>query len=162
MEQQISESIKAILIKIALELKKLGWKSESQSNEIDIHQNHLGMFKESDWDGQHDLPDVSVVQGVDMRFKKNEQNNVYFLTYESNYQLFVDGVGGDDIKENGDLDVDFLEHDVSNMNKIQKAASQISKDISEEANEKAHTFAENSYSEWRIYNSGGGWKADRD
>jgi hypothetical protein len=162
MEQQLSEPLKAILLKIALELKKMGWKSDSRSNEIDVFQGHLGMFKEYNWQGNGEVPDVDVNMVIDMRFEKNEQNNVYFLVYKTNYSMFVQDVGGSDKSEDSDVDVPFTEQDVNNIPKFIEAAKKINDHVSQTADEYAYEHAQTSGQEHHDYNQGGGWKADQD
>ena len=162
MEQQLSESLKAILLKIALELKKLGWKPDAQSNEIDVFQGHLSMSKEWDYDNDSELPAVNVVQAVDMSFSPNEQNGVNFLIYKAYYQLFVEGAGGNDTEEDGDLGLDFTDQDANNLAKIQTAAKQIDQEVGSAAEEKAYAYANESYSEWKHYHSSGAAGSDRE
>jgi len=162
MEQYLSDSMKAILIKIALELKKLGWRSDSQTNEIDVFQGHLGMYKNSEWRGDNDLPDVQVDVTIDMSFAQNEQNSVYFLVFKESYSMFVEGAGSGEKQQQNDVSVDFSESDVNNFAKIQQAAKELNQHIQKNVEEYGYEFSQESYSDWKQYNDSGTASADRD
>ena len=151
MEQHLSDSMKAILIKIALELKKSGWKSNSQTNEIDVFQGHLGMFKDMEWRGNDDLPDVQIDVYVNMSFAQNEQNDVYFLVFNESYSMFVDGVGSTEKQGKSDLDIDFSETDVNNIVKIQQSAKNLNDRIRLNVEEYGYEYAQESYADWVEY-----------
>ncbi len=161
MEQQLSDSMKAILVKIALELKKLGWKSDSHSNEIDVFQGHLGVFKNTEWRGDDELPDVQIDVSVDMSFVQNEQNGVYFLVFNESYSLFVDGVGSNEKQEQSDLSIDFSETDVNNIVKIQQAAKELNAHAHSKVEEYGYEYAQESYADWKEYNASGTAHADQ-
>ena len=149
MESQITESLKAILLKIAIELKKLGWTPDTTANEIDIFQGHLGMFKNHTWEGGGDAPDVSTDIIMDMHFEQNEQNQVYFLVYKTDYSMWVDDVGGSDVMDNGDLDTPFTEQDVNNVAKFVEAAKKIDNQVITRAEEVAYNYSQESTQDWR-------------
>jgi hypothetical protein len=149
MENQISEPLKAILIKVAIELKKLGWIPDSQTNEIDVFQGHIGMSKEHIWDKDANLPNVDVDIGLDLRFEQNIQNQVFFLVYDIDYRMFIQSVGGDDRRENSDVDVPFTEQDVNNIAKFQEAAKKINTESVSAADRFAYEFAQESYQDWK-------------
>lgn len=161
MEQQLSDSMKAILIKIALELKRLGWKSDSQTNEIDVFQGHLGMFKNTEWRGDGELPDVQIDISIDLSFSQNEQNGVYFLVFNEAYSLSVDGASGSEKQERGDLSVDFSESDINNAVKFQQAAKELNEHIQSKIEEHGYEYAQESYADWKEYHAGGTAYADR-
>lgn len=161
MEQRLSDSMKAILIKIALELKKLGWKSDSHTNEIDVFQGHLGMYKNTEWRGDGELPDVQIDISVDMSFDQNEQNGVYFLVFNESYSLYVDGVGSTEKQEQSDLSIDFSDADANNIAKIQQAAKELNGHVQVQVDELGYEYAQESYADWKEYFSSGTAYADR-
>jgi hypothetical protein len=162
MEQQLSEPLKAILLKVAMELKKFRWVPDTQSNEIDVFQGHLSMSKEYPWQGDTEVPDVDVTITVDMHFAQNEQNGVYFLVYHSDYSAFVQDVGGNDKSEDSDIDVPFTERDVNNIPKFIEAAKKINDQTTHAAEEFAYEHSQASSQAHHDYTTGGGWKADQD
>lgn len=161
MEQQLSDSMKAILIKIALELKKLGWKSDSQTNEIDVFQGHLGMYKNTEWRGDGELPDVQIDVSLDLSFAQNEQNGVYFLIFNESYSLYVDGVGSSEKQDRADLSTDFSEADVNNVAKIQQAAKELNRHVEVKVDEYGYEYAQESYADWKEYFASGTAYVDR-
>ncbi len=161
MEQRLSDGLKAILLKISLELKTLGWKVNPDSSDIDIAQDRVSMLKDITWDGDGDLPDVDVNVTINLSLAKNEQNGVYFVVYTSEYGLFITNVGGSDEREESDLDTPFTEQDVNNINKFQEASRKLNGVIDDNASEYAHDFASQSYQHWRDYEDAG-FRADRD
>jgi hypothetical protein len=161
MEQQLSDSMKAILVKIALELKKLGWKSDSQSNEIDVFQGHLGVFKNTEWRGDGELPDVQIDVSIDMSFAQNEQNGVHFLVFNESYSLFVDGVGSSEKQEQSDLSIDFSEADANNVAKIQQATKELNAHVQSKVEEYGYEYSQESYADWKEYHASGTAYADR-
>lgn len=161
MEQQLSDSMKAILIKIALELKKLGWKSDSHTNEIDVFQGHLGMYKNAEWRGNGELPDVQIDVDVDMTFDQNEQQNVYFLVFSESYSLSVDGASGSEKQERGNLSLDFSESDANNVAKIQQAAKELNVHVQKNIEEHGYEYAQESYADWKNYHASGTAYADQ-
>lgn len=158
----LSESLKAILLKVAMELKKFRWKADTQSNEIDMFQNHLGMFKDYLWQGDGEVPDVDVTIAIDMTFSQNEQNGVYFIVYKTDYSMFVQDVGGNDKTEDSDVDEPFTERDINNISKFIEAAKKINDHTIQRADEYAYEHAQESNREYHDYTTGGGWKADQD
>lgn len=161
MEPQLSDSMKAILVKIALELKKLGWKSDSQTNEIDVFQGHLGMYKNTEWRGDGELPDVQIDISIDMSFAQNEQNGVYFLVFNESYSLFVEGAASNEKQEESDLSIDFSEADVNNIVKIQQAAKELNGHVQVNVDEHGYEYAQESYADWKDYHASGTAYADR-
>jgi hypothetical protein len=161
MEQQLPDSMKAILVKIALELKKLGWKSDSQTNEIDVFQGHLGMYKNTEWRGDGKLPDVQIDVSVDMSFAQNEQNNVNFLVFNESYSLFIDGVGSSEKQEQADLSIDFSEADVNNIAKFQQAAKELNAHVQSNIEEHGYEYSQESYADWKDYHASGTAYADK-
>jgi hypothetical protein len=153
MEQQLSEPLKAILLKIAMELKKFRWKTNVHTSEISVFQGHLDMSKDYIYDGGGENPDVDVTIGIDMTFQRNEQNNVYFLTYQSTYSNFVQGVGGSDRENNSDIDVPFTEQDVNNQTKFIEAAKKINDQTMQEADQYAYEHSQESGSDWNNQDS---------
>lgn len=158
METQLSEPLKAILLKIAMELKKFRWKTNVHTSEISVFQGHLDMAKDYIYDGGGENPDVDVTIGIDMTFQRNEQNNVYFLTYQATYSNFVQGVGGSDRENNSDIDIPFTEQDVNNQAKFVEAAKKINDQTMQEADQYAYEHSQESGNEW--HNQGG--QDDRD
>lgn len=163
MEQQLSDSMKAILVKIALELKRLGWKSDSQTNEIDVFQGHLGMYKNTEWrgNGPDELPDVQIDISIDMSFAQNEQNGVYFLVFNESFSLSIDGASGSEKQEQSDLNIDFSDADVNNIAKIQQAAKELNEHVQNNVDEYGYEYAQESYTDWKDYNAGGTAYADK-
>lgn len=161
MEQNLSDSMKAILIKIALELKKLGWKSDSQTNEIDVFQGHLGIYKNTEWRGNNELPNVQIDVSVDMSFDKNEQNDVYFLVFNESYSLFVEGAGSSEKQDRGNLSLDFSETDSNNISKIQQSAKELTDHVQKNIEEHGYEYSQESYADWKEYNSNGSAYADK-
>jgi hypothetical protein len=168
MEQQLSDSMKAILVKIALELKRLGWKSDSQTNEIDVFQGHLGMYKNTEWRGEQwrgsgpgELPDVQIDISIDMSFAQNEQNGVYFLVFNESYSLSLDGASGSEKQEQSDLNIDFSEADANNIVKIQQAAKELNEHVQGNVDEHGYEYAQESYADWKDYNASGTAYADK-
>lgn len=152
-QSSLSEPLKAILLKIAMELKKYSWKPNSQTNEIDIFQSHVEMYKEYTWDGENDNPDVELTVTTDLKLENNQQNGVYFLVYNTKYNMFIQGVGGDDKSDDSDLDITFDEQDVSNIGKFQIAAKQINDKLVSLANEYAYEFARENKKQHQDYNN---------
>lgn len=144
-----------------MELKKLRWKTNVATSEINIFQGHLDMSKDYIYDGGGENPDVDVTVGIDMTFRPNEQNNVYFLVYTANYSMFVQDIGGSDREENSDVDVPFTEVDVNNIAKFIEAAKKINDQVMQTADEYAYEHSQESGGEHQDYKSGG-WKADQD
>lgn len=161
MEQQLSDSMKAILVKIALELKKMGWKSNSQTNEIDVFQGHLGMYKELVWEGDVDLPDINVDVNIDMGFSLIEEGE-YFLVLNEEYSLFAEGVGSSQKVNESDLDVSFSERDVSNQLEIQNAAKKINVNVLERVDKYGYEYSQESSQDWKHYHNSGEADADYD
>jgi hypothetical protein len=149
------------LVKIALELKKMGWKSDSQTNEIDVFQGHLGIYKTTEWRGNEELPDVHIDVSVDISFDKNEQNDVYFLVFNESYSLFVQGVGSNEKQDRSNLSVDFSESDVNNVAKIQQTAKELNIHVQKNIEEYGYEFAQESYKDWKDYFSSGAAYADK-
>jgi hypothetical protein len=162
MESQLSESLKAILLKIAIELKKLRWKPDTTANEIDVFQGHLGMFKNYFWEGNEDTPDVSVDIIMDMHFEQNGQNNVHFLVYKTDYSLWVDGVGGSDRIDNGNIDIPFTEQDVNNVAKFIEVARKLNDQIIQKAEEVAYEYSQESSRRYQDYRDQKGWQEPED
>ncbi len=163
METQLSEPLKAILLKVAMELKRnYRWIPDIKSNEIDIFQGHLSMFKEYIWEGGGETPNVDVSITIDMHFKKNEQNNVYFLAYNAYYSLWIEGVGGTDREEYGDVEIPFTENDVNNISKFIDAAKKINQQSMDSAEEFAYNYSQESSQEFTRYRSEKGWKEPED
>jgi hypothetical protein len=150
MDIQLTDNLKAILIKVATELKKYKWSSNVGSNEINLFQNHLEMETAYVYDGRHELPDVNVEPSLDLTFRKNEQNNVYFLVYKTNVHLWIKSVGGTDQVDDGDIDVSFTDVDVSNNAKITQTAALINTQVKEFSDTAAYKYAQESYSEWKF------------
>ncbi len=161
MKQPLSDSMKAILIKIALALKSHGWVSDKETNEIEVYQGYLSAYKEFSWDGDSDLPNVAIDCVAKLSFEQNEQNQVYFLVYSEDYSLFIDGVGNSQKNSDSDLNIPFSESDVNNTAKFQQAANEINNHFNKSSSELGYEFAQESYEEWKNYSSGD-WKADQD
>lgn len=162
MEQQLSDSAKATLIKIALELKKMGWKSNSHTSEIDIFQGHIGMHKDSIWNGNNELPDVQVDVFIDMSFERNEQNDVYFLVFNESYSLFVEGAGSSEKQKRSDMSIDFVfKADANNIAKIRLAAKELNDHVNSNIDEYGYEYSQESYNAWKQYNASGTAYADR-
>lgn len=161
METQLSEPLKAVLIKIATELKKFKWRPDVTANEIDVFQGHLGMFKEHTWQGNEELPDVSVDIIMDMHFEQNEQNQVYFLVYKTDYSLWVDDVGGVDRMESNDVDTPFTEQDFNNVAKFIEVAKKINDQVMQRAVNVSYAYSQESAQEWKDSKERGDWKTDQ-
>jgi hypothetical protein len=162
METQLSEPLKAILLKVAMELKNLRWKSNSNTNEINVFQGHLEMFKNFIWQGDGEVPDVEVDMSIDVGFSRNEQNNVYFIVYNTNYNLYVQNVGGSDKHHNTDIDVPFTEQDLNNVVKFKEAAKKINDQTIQLANNFAYEYSQESNNAHQNYKNNGGWKEPED
>lgn len=161
MHQVLSDKMKSILLKIGLELKKFGWKPNSKTSEIDIHQGHLELYRDFAWDGEGELPNVNGTVGIDITFGQNEQNNVHFLVYNVIADLNADGVQSTEKNTDSDWDQPFTEQDVNNASKIQLASKQIHGHVNEFFEIESYEYAQESYSDWKD-STGGGWKADDD
>lgn len=155
MQQQLSDSMKAVLVKIALELRKMGWTSDSKTNEIDVFQGHLEMYKKSEWSDNRNLPDVQIDVSLDMSFVQNEQNNVYFLVFKESYSMFVEGADSSEKREESDLSIDFSETDINNIVKIQQAAKVLNSRVQTNIDEYGYDYAQESYNDWKEYHSNG-------
>jgi hypothetical protein len=161
MEKQITDNFKAILIKIALELKKRGWKANPQSSEINIFQGHIELSKEFPWDGQGNLPDVDVSLGLDLTVDPTDSPTEYMVSYKTDISLWIDNVGGDDESITGQSDVYFTEQDANNIAKIQNVANKLNFEINNSASGMAEKYAGEGNSDFQSYKSGG-YKADQD
>lgn len=140
---ELTDSLKSILLKVAIELKRLGWKPNSKTNEIDIHQGYIDMYKEYDW-SQDQLPPVSVTMNVNLTLAPNpEQHSTYYIIYKNETSLWIDHIGGNDSNSDSDVDVVFSEQDSRNQEKIVQAAKLINSQVRQTSDYEAEQFAEN-------------------
>lgn len=158
--QNLSEPLKAILVKIATEMKKYGWRANSETSEIDLHQGHIPLTKEYTWN--EDRPPVDVTLQIDMSLGSNKPEGPWYIFYEINYNFYVDSVGSSAKNDSSDLEVQFTEQDVSNLEKIVVAAKKLNFDILKYADEYASDYSQESLGGWDDYHNRGGWKADQD
>jgi hypothetical protein len=158
--QNLSEPLKAILIKIATELKKYGWKANSQTSDIDLHQGHIPLTKEYTWN--EDRPSVDVTLQIDLSFGSNTPQGPWYIIYDIHYQFYVDSVGSSAKNDDSDMEVPFTEQDVNNLEKIVVTTKKLNYDIIKYSDEYAYEYSQESHNSWDAYHNQGGWQSDRD
>ena len=97
MNTNLNELQRALLIKIAIELKRLGWKPNTQSNNIDIAQGFVSMYKE--YTVSYNLQ-IGVESGVDITLAPEGDQN--YVKYDKQLSLWTDDLGGKDYTDDGD------------------------------------------------------------
>jgi hypothetical protein len=158
--QNLSDSLKALLVKIATELKKYGWKANAETSEIDLHQGHIPLTKEYTYN--QDRPPVDVTLQIDMSLGANDPQGPWYIFYDITYNFYVDSVGSTAKNGNSDLDIEFTEQDINNLEKIVLAAKKLNFDIIKYSDEYASEYSNESHGDWDGYHNQGGWKADQE
>jgi hypothetical protein len=130
MEPNLSDSLKAILVKIALELKKKKWVSDPETNELDIAQNHLSLSKTYSFNNGVDV-------GVHIEMTLAPGEGGHYVIFKEEYLIDCGHI--EDKFGNSDASPVFTQKDSSNTEKIQLAASEIEKRIQS----KSLDYAEN-------------------
>jgi hypothetical protein len=156
--QNLTEPLKALLLKIATELKKYGWKANVETSEIDIHQGHIPVSKEYFW--KEGNPGVTVSIELDFTFKSNQPSGPWFIVYDVVYNFYIDSVDSTSMAENSDVDIEFTEQDVNNLEKIVVGAKQLNSNIVSSSDQYAEEFSQENHGDWDKYNKDG-WKYDR-
>jgi hypothetical protein len=158
----MNEKVKAILLKIVIELQKLGWSLDADY-EVTLHaENYIPMSKyipvggtlgNKEWEDKLDL-------GINLKMETADQNSFY-PEYLINGEIFIKGGSIKDINYKTDASVGFMENDFRDEGKVQTAARTINNAVQNHAQEEYTKYLEENGDAIEQYKKGG-WRADND
>ena len=158
----MNEKIQAILLKIILQLKKLGW-SASQDWELTLKsEGHVPMVKQVTVMGSMDDDEWrdDVETHIDLKLGSDD-NLTFFPEYTIYAEIFLQGGSSKDVVYKSDADVAFTEKDIRDDRKIKLAASRLDRIVDGYMEQEYADYVDNNAQDISYYKQGG-WKADDD
>jgi len=158
----MNEKIKAILVKLASELKKLRW-SLTPDFEVTLRSdNQIPMNKTIVVEGSigDEKINSQIETWISLTMESDDQITFY-PDYTVNGEMFVQGGIIKDINYKMDVDVGFFEADFKDDKKIQQAASKINRYVVDHIETEFREYLNTNASDIEQYKAGG-WKADDD
>ena len=122
----MNEKIQAILLKIILELKKLGWSAGPDWQITLKSDGNVPLIKQIHAEGTVGSRDFTqaIEAYIDLKLGSDDRIT-YFPDYNIYANIFVDGGGNKDIAIKMDCDVAFTEKDYTDRTKAGEAAKKI-------------------------------------
>ena len=137
----MNEKIQAILLRIIIDLKSLGWAAAPDWEITLKSEGHLPMIKNIPVEnniGELEIKD-DVQTYVDLKLK-SEDEITYFPEYNIYATIFIEGAGGKDVVHKMDADVAFTEKDVKDKGKTSLAAKKISRLVETQISQEFEEF----------------------
>lgn len=144
----MNEKIQAILLKITIELKKLGWTTSPDWQITLKSEEYVSLVKDIGVSGEindNEFKD-NVQTHIDMKLLSSDEVT-YFPEYTVYANLFIDSVGSKDLSYKMDVDVSFMDKEFTNENKIVLAAKKIDRRISDYIEKEFESYVSDSSSE---------------
>jgi hypothetical protein len=157
----MNEKIQAVLLKLVIELKKLGW-SAGEDWQITLKgEGHVPLMKmvpvqgtmnNEEW---HDHVEIA----MDLKLDSGDEIT-YFPDYTIFGQIFIDGGDNMDIAYKMDADVAFTKEDFKNGEKIVGAARKINRLIDDHVQNQYYKYIDDNTENIQYYKSSGQGRAD--
>jgi hypothetical protein len=126
----MNEKLKAILLKIATELRQFGWRPSGDYELNFRNSGHFSVRSSVKVEGTRD--DETWTEGIDIELDLGLDTNdqiTYYPEYELHGEIFMQGGNISDLEQVMDINVSFTENDVNNNQKIKLAAQQINTSV---------------------------------
>lgn len=158
----MNEKVRAILLKIVVELKKLGWITSPEWEITLKAEGHVPLVKNISVSGNMDDDEWEdhVETTINLSLKSDDEIT-YFPDYTIYASIFMQGGEGHDIAYNLDADVAFTAHDVNDAKKATTAAKRISYIVEDHIESEYSDYIDKNASAIKAYKQGG-WQADKE
>ena len=158
----MNEKIQAILLKIILELKKLGWAAAQDWDLTLKSENQVPMVKQVSVAGamNDDEWRDDIETHVDLKLISDD-NITFFPSYTIYAEIFLQGGSSKDVVYKSDVDVAFTENDFRDNRKFKIAASRINRIIEDYMEQVYADYVDTNANDINNFKQGG-YKADDD
>jgi hypothetical protein len=152
----MNEKIQAILLKIILELKKLGWLA-APDWEITLHsEKKIPLVRSIPVEGSMNNEMWNDVIEITLELELKSDDNITYIPNLFIYgQIFIDGGTSEDIAYTMPLSVALTEDDFEDERKIKDAASKINKFVEEYSQGEYTDYIDANQQNIDYYNKGG-------
>lgn len=158
----MNEKIQAILLKIVIDLKKLGWITSPDWQITLKSEGHIPLVKSIDVTGNMDDDEWTdqVETTIDLSLGSDDEIT-YFPAYTIYATIYMKGGEGHDIASTLDADVAFTAHDLKDDKKASLSAKKISNIVEEHIATEYSDYIDKNAASIKAYKQGG-WRADQD
>jgi len=158
----MNDKIKAIMLKLAMELKKSRWNLSPDSEITFKSEDQISMRKTIAVEGSIGEEEVKNEVDVWLSLTMDSDDQITFYpSYTINGEMFVQGGDIKDINQTMDVDVGFIESNFKDEQKIKTAAGKINRYVVDYVETEFREYLDANASSIGQY-KGGGWKADDD
>ncbi len=158
----MNDKIQAILLKIVLELKKIGWVANPDWEVTMKSEGHVPLVKQISVMGSMDDEEWrdDIETHIELKLSSEDQIT-YWPAYTIYANVFMDGGVSKDVVYKGDADVAFTEKDFKEDRKPKTAAERIDRIIAGHMEQEYADYVDNNAEAIRAYKQGG-WKSDQE